>query len=282
VGPGPPAREPEPLGYVLRTAGAGAVLGAAIALPLGRALAPAAAFPSTGVLAGSLLLAAAVQEFAKFLAVRYTVFESPEFDEVADGVTYGTAAGLGLAAVLNVHLVVAGAGVDPVPATLRIVVTALAHATFGGVLGYFLGRAKVEERWSAVAWGYVMAVGLNALFAYLLGEVTRSGLAYRPWYGLILAGAWRWRPPPCCSGAYARWEPGRSPGQRRPRASPAGPGSTSGCGRPSWSCWFWDSPPSERLPAPSPPSPTLAACASPIRCLRGAGLNPLMVLGSRS
>ncbi len=141
------------------------------------------------MLAGSLLLAAAVQEFAKFLAVRYTVFESREFDEVADGVTYGTAAGLGLAAVLNVHLVVAGAGVDPVPATLRIVVTALAHATFGGVLGYFLGRAKVEGRWSAVAWGYVMVVGLNALFTYLLGEVTRAGLAYRPWHGLLLAAA---------------------------------------------------------------------------------------------
>lgn len=183
------AREPEPLGYVLRVTAAGAVLGAAFALPLGRALAPAAAFPSTGVVVGSLLLAAAVQEFAKFLAVRYTVFESPEFDEVADGVTYGTAAGLGLAAVLNVHLVVAGAGVDPVPATLRIVVTALAHATFGGVLGYFLGRARMQGRWREVAWGYGAAVGLNALFAYLLAEVTRSGLVYRPWYGLALAAA---------------------------------------------------------------------------------------------
>jgi RsiW-degrading membrane proteinase PrsW (M82 family) len=217
------AREPEPLGYVLRAAGAGAVLGAAFALPLGRALAPAAAFPSTGVVLGGLLLAAAVQEFAKFLAVRYTVFESSEFDEVADGVTYGTAAGLGLAAVLNVHLVVAGAGVDPVPATLRIVVTALAHATFGGVLGYFLGRAKLQGRWREVAWGYGAAVVLNALFAYLLAEVTRSGLAYRPWYGFVLAAAVA-----VAVTALLLW-----------RVRSLGPstaaGTTAGAGQPSWS-----------------------------------------------
>lgn len=183
------SREPEPLGYVLRVAVAGAVLASAAAIPMLRTLASAAwamAGPVTNLFA-TILLVGSVQEFAKYLAVRFTVYENDEFDEVADGVTYGTAAGVGLATILNLWLVLSGPRVDPLPMALRIVVTTLSHAAFGGVLGYGLGRAKMRGDARLALWGYLSAVILNGVVTYLLREVTTPGLTYRPWNGLALA-----------------------------------------------------------------------------------------------
>jgi protease PrsW len=131
-------------------------LTAAVAIPVVRGLYDTGRWLSSGsmvTLLGSICVVGAVQEFCKYLAVRYTVFENQDFDEVADGVAYGTAAGLGVATVLNLSFVLDAAGVAAGPAVLRIVVTALAHASFGGVIGYFLGQAKVHGRDSGVVWG---------------------------------------------------------------------------------------------------------------------------------
>jgi RsiW-degrading membrane proteinase PrsW (M82 family) len=184
-------REPEPLGYVLRVAAAGAVLAGAVAIPVLRLFARTswlAAGPLTELLL-SILVVGSVQEFCKYLAVRFTVFESDEFDEIADGVTYGTAAGLGLATMANLAFILESPSVAPVPAALRIVVTSLSHAATGGILGYALGRAKMLGEDTRVVRGYLVAVALNGLIAYALREVTRAGLAYRPWNGLVLAAA---------------------------------------------------------------------------------------------
>ncbi len=186
------AREPEPLAYVLRVAVAGGVLAGAIAVPVLKRAASAAGWlyaePITALLV-SILLAGAIQEFCVYLAVRFTVFEMVEFDEVADGVTYGTAAGLGVATVFNLWFVLDGAGINPVPAALRIVVVALGHAAFGGVLGYCLGRAKILHEHTVVLWGFLAAAALNGVVAVLVQEVTQVGLTYRPWNGLALAAA---------------------------------------------------------------------------------------------
>jgi RsiW-degrading membrane proteinase PrsW (M82 family) len=185
------AREPEPLGYVLRVAVGGAILAGAVAIPLLRQFARTswlAASPLTELLL-SILVVGSLQEFCKYAAVRFTVFESDEFDEVGDGVTYGTAAGLGLATMVNLTFILESPSIAPVPAALRIVVTSLAHAASGGVLGYFLGRAKMLGEDSRVVWGLVAAAVLNGVVAFALREVTQSGLSYRPWNGLALAAA---------------------------------------------------------------------------------------------
>lgn len=183
------AREPEPLGYVLRVAVAGGVVAAAIALPVLSRI-PTRAWLGTGPITGllvSILVVGSIQEFCKYLAVRFTVYDEEEFDEVADGVTYGTAAGVGLATVLNLWLVLNSPSVAPVAAALRIVVATLAHAAFGGVLGYYLGRAKILGEQAGALRGLLIAAVLNGVVTFLLREVSRSGLTYRPWNGLILA-----------------------------------------------------------------------------------------------
>ena len=68
-------------------------------------------------------------------------------------------------------------------------VTALAQASFAGVVGYFLGRAKFERLgplWLPI--GLTIAAVLNGIVTYVLGEVTMiTKFTFNPWYGLIVA-----------------------------------------------------------------------------------------------
>lgn len=144
-------------------------------------------------LVGGILVVGVVQEGLKYLTVRLSVYGSREFDERTDGIIYGTAVGLGFATALNVAFVVDSGGVDLGTGAIRIVLTSLAHASFGGVIGYFLGRQKLEPRpiWWMPA-GVALAAVLNGVFFFLRSTVGRGTIespidALAPWIGLILA-----------------------------------------------------------------------------------------------
>ncbi len=188
--------EAEPKGYVLAVFALGGLLAQAVGIPLledvfevGRWL-PLSRWAN---ILGSILIVGFTQEFLKYAAVRYSIYPSVEFDERVDGIVYGTAAGLGYATMLNVHYIVASGGVNLEAGVIRVVITALAQASFAGLTGYFLGRAKFEDE--PVWWlssGLALASILNGLFTYLRGELTTTGLnlaggGFNPWPGLILA-----------------------------------------------------------------------------------------------
>lgn len=142
---------------------------------------------------GGILVVGTVQEGAKYLTLRLSVYDSREFDERTDGIIYGTAVGLGLATSLNVAFVVESGGVDLGTGAIRIVLTSLAHASFGGVIGYFLGRQRFEARpiWWMPA-GVALAAALNGAFFFLRSTVARGTIedpvgAVSPWVGLVLA-----------------------------------------------------------------------------------------------
>lgn len=183
--------EPEPKGFVLGLFLLGGLLASAVGIPVVRDLFRVQEWMSRSTAAnilGSILIVGFVQEFLKYAAVRYSVYLSPEFDERIDGVIYGTAAGLGFATMLNIHYVTANAGVNLGVGVVRIAVTALAQASFAGISGYFLGRAKFEEEpawWLSL--GVTIAAVLNGLFTYVRGEIVTVGLSYRPVNGLVLA-----------------------------------------------------------------------------------------------
>ena len=188
--------EPEPKGYVLGVFLLGALLAQAVGIPLLEDVFEVQRWlprSPLGGLLGAILVVGFVQEFLKYAAVRYAIFPLPEFDERVDGVIYATAAGLGYATVLNVNYVVASGGVNLQAGVIRIVVTALAQASFAGLAGYFLGRAKFEDEpvwWLPV--GVTLAAVLNGVFTTLRGELTTTGLdlaggGFNPWPGLVLA-----------------------------------------------------------------------------------------------
>jgi protease PrsW len=140
----------------------------------------------TSLLASILIVGFTWQAIA-YVAVRLVVYATPEFDERMDGIVYGTVAGLGVATLLNLNYVIANGGVALGPGVIRVVTTALAQASFSGLLGYFMAEAKFEHKpiwW--VPLGLFIAAVLNGLFSWLLGEVSASGLTVSPWRSLVL------------------------------------------------------------------------------------------------
>ncbi len=140
----------------------------------------------TSLLASILIVGFTWQAIA-YAAVRLVVYDTPEFDERMDGIVYGTVAGLGVATLLNLNYVLTNGGVALGPGTIYVVTTALAQASFSGLLGYFMAEAKFEHK--PVWWvplGLFIAAVLNGLFTWLLGEVSTNGLTVSPWRSLVL------------------------------------------------------------------------------------------------
>ena len=188
--------EPEPKQFVLGMFVLGAVLAAAIGIPLVENVFRVSHWlyaDTMTTLIGGILVVGFTQEFIKYAAVRYTMYHSDEFDEVTDGIVYATAAGLGYATMLNIQFVVSNGGVDLGAGVIRMAVVALAQASFAGITGYFLGRAKFESEpiwWMPL--GITLAAVMNGLFNWLRGRVVQSGVSLtgasvNPWLGLAFA-----------------------------------------------------------------------------------------------
>ena len=190
--------EPEPKGLVFRVFLLGALLAAAVGIPVVEEIFAVRSWlyhNSLTHLMGGILVIGFTQEFLKFAAVRFYVYTLDEFNEPLDGIIYATAAGVGYATLLNIHFIVQSGGADLGAAAVRIVFTALAHASFAGVMGYFLGISKFNPELS-IGWmsaGVVFAAVLNGLFFYLRGELAQGGTnlatpsALGQWGGLVLA-----------------------------------------------------------------------------------------------
>jgi RsiW-degrading membrane proteinase PrsW (M82 family) len=130
-----------------------------------------------------------VQALTVYVVVRFTVYLTDEFDERADGVIYGTAAGLGIATLLNFNYVLDHRGLNLDVGTTRIIVNALAQAALGGIVGYGLGQVKFEKHapWFAAIFVAASAL-LNGCFDWLQSEVTARELGFEAWRGVLVAG----------------------------------------------------------------------------------------------
>lgn len=182
--------EPEPKTNIVAVLLLAILLTQAVGLPLirdGFRLTDWATYDTVTSLLASILVLGFVYQGIVYVAVRAAVYNTPEFDERMDGILYGTVAGLGVATLLNLRYVLDNGGVALSPGIIRVVTTALAQATFGGLLGYFMAEAKFSHRpfwW--VPLGVVIAASLNGLFSWLINEVSAAGLTVDPWRSLAL------------------------------------------------------------------------------------------------
>jgi RsiW-degrading membrane proteinase PrsW (M82 family) len=183
--------EPEPHQYLLSVTILAALLTGTVAEPLRRdAFAlhtwqPDAWYWSIAV---NAMIQGVIQATVVYVTVRYTVFLSDEFDERADGIIYGTAAGLGSATLLNLHYVLDHPGLQLDVGAARIIVAALVLASLGGLVGYGLGQVKFERHspWFAALF-VVAAALLNGSFDWLVTEFSRRQFGSEGWPTVLAA-----------------------------------------------------------------------------------------------
>jgi len=189
--------EPEPKQLVAGVC----VLGTLIAAPLADFVLSQFAPPAPLGVAGlspfspdrivhAVLIVGLAQEMCKYAVVRYTIYLSPEFDEPMDGIVYMMACGTGFAVWVNYHRL-SGQHHEVYLSigAAQAVVTTLAHASFAGVLGYVMGRAKFSRRRAPVRGilvmlGLLLAAAFNGQFTLVAGWVVQRGLAVHPWYSV--------------------------------------------------------------------------------------------------
>ena len=184
--------EPEPHRYVLGCY----LLGGFVAAPTAAWLVALTGPASQGVGMHALsaerwLFAIAIvglaQEACKFVVVRYTLYLSPEFDEPLDGIIYMSAAGIGFATYESLeYLLGSGGEIYLSAAAAQCVVTTLAHASFAGVMGFAMGRAKFRpssapRKSVTLLVGLVAAAALNGCFQMIMDALNVQGLDISPW-----------------------------------------------------------------------------------------------------
>ena len=85
---------------------------------------------------------ALVEEFSKYIIVRFYAQKNKEFNEPFDGIVYAVMVSMGFAALENIlYTYQYGFGVG----VTRAFTAVPAHATFGVIMGYFMGKAKFSN-----------------------------------------------------------------------------------------------------------------------------------------
>ena len=135
--------EREPVKLLLKNFGLGATASIVITLIIGLIL--KLIFPTADPLSvpqqffKAFVVVALVEEFSKYIIVRYYAQRNKEFDEPFDGIVYAVMVSMGFAALENVLYVFQFGMANGI---VRAFTAVPAHATFGILMGYFMGKAK--------------------------------------------------------------------------------------------------------------------------------------------
>jgi protease PrsW len=85
---------------------------------------------------------ALVEEFSKFVFIRFILFNNKNFNEPFDGIVYSCMVGMGFATLENILYVFHHGAPTGI---LRMFTAVPAHACFAILMGYFLGLAKFTQ-----------------------------------------------------------------------------------------------------------------------------------------
>jgi len=114
----------------------------------------------------AFFVVALVEEFSKYIMVRYVAQTNTEFNEPYDGIVYSVMVSMGFAATENIMYVLDG-GLEV--AILRAFTAVPAHATFGILMGYFMGLAKFSnQRVKYNLLGLFLAVVFHGAYDFFL------------------------------------------------------------------------------------------------------------------
>ena len=131
----------------------------------------------------SFLWVGMVEEFFKYLAVRLTVYRSKEFNEVMDGMVYMVSAALGFAATENVGYML---GFGYAVGFSRAILSYLAHISFSAILGFYMGKSKIEGQKNLIWAGFALAICLHWLYNSFLTAGTAKSSGTFLLFGLVV------------------------------------------------------------------------------------------------
>ncbi|MBT8244718.1 MAG: PrsW family intramembrane metalloprotease [Winogradskyella sp.] len=106
------------------------------------------------------------EEFSKYIIVKYFAQPNKEFNEPYDGIVYAVMVSMGFACTENIMYVLKG-GYET--AILRAFTAVPAHATFGVLMGYFMGKAKFSNnRFGLNMTGLLLATLFHGAYDFFL------------------------------------------------------------------------------------------------------------------
>jgi RsiW-degrading membrane proteinase PrsW (M82 family) len=112
----------------------------------------------------AFITVAAVEEGAKFLVVRFLVYPKKELQTVRDGLLFTVCASMGFALFENIIYTL-----DRwVTVLLRGFTAVLLHIVASGIMGCFIGRAKLQNRRDFFLKGFLIAVLIHGLYDFFL------------------------------------------------------------------------------------------------------------------
>lgn len=112
------------------------------------------------------------EEFSKFLGIRLYAYNKKSFDEPLDGIVYSVMVSMGFATLENILYVMkyAEMGMGLEVGIKRMFLSVPAHATFGVLMGYFVGKAKFSPGKSLLLLiiGLLAAILFHGSFDYFI------------------------------------------------------------------------------------------------------------------
>lgn len=90
----------------------------------------------------AFIVVALAEEFSKYVIVRYFAQPKKAFNEPYDGIVYAVMVSMGFACTENIMYVIEGGHLT---AILRAFTAVPAHATFGILMGFYMGKAKFSK-----------------------------------------------------------------------------------------------------------------------------------------
>jgi len=133
----------------------------------------------------AFLVVALSEEFSKYIIVKYFAQPRKAFNEPYDGIIYAVMVSMGFACTENVLYVVDG-GYQT--AVLRAFTAVPAHATFGILMGYYMGLAKFSKnRLQLNLTGLFLAVIFHGAYDFFLFINFVPGISIGAFVSLIIA-----------------------------------------------------------------------------------------------
>jgi RsiW-degrading membrane proteinase PrsW (M82 family) len=132
----------------------------------------------------AFVVVALVEEFSKYVVVRYFAQKNKEFNEPFDGIVYAVMVSMGFATLENV-LYVFIYGYET--GVLRAFTAVPAHATFAILMGYYMGKAKFSQnRVFLNMMGLLVATLFHGAYDFFLFINSTPGIAIGAIVSLVI------------------------------------------------------------------------------------------------